>query len=637
MKKTKITNLEKTKLRKWFTLVELIIVITILAILATIAFISFQWYTKSARDWNRLATVTNISKWIDIYWIQVWTFPEPDGTILSWSLAWVQLNRLWIIWDNISRLIKLNKTPTDPVWWNNYVYAVSPDNKYYQIWMTLENLESYNNITKTTYADNWSFKAKVLWNYKYPLKIWTKLYSLPSLIFTWTWWDLSQTWNAYFIVDKWLNIPYTPDKSALNNTQTTTQVLQSITWTWWVTLTWITLPTETSEQFKTLTSTSTTIQNLQQALWITDQTQLWTVIYWSNYNTNTSLNATSWWWSSPTWTFALSSTSVTSWTPVTITNNCTTSPTSYTSSNTSVATIAWTTITTLTAWTTNITPVWWSCSDSSAKTLTVTAPANSCNTTQPTNATLTTWTPTNSNQAWQTNDSSQPCHFVCNAWYWYDWTNCVSATNCASWLSYITLSNWQSWSCKNFWATTVWDWSTQPTDCWWGASNCNSSLTWLWDYYQWWRNDTWWTNWQAWWNYDWQTPQVDTAWWWSSSDTATSDWAWTTKVWRKWPCSTWWHVPSTKDWQDMCNSVLWTTCSNAMWYNSLIATKLRLPFAGYRNRSTGYYNGQSSGSYYWSSSPYTTDSYHLAFNTSNIRPTSSNSRATGFSVRCIKN
>jgi uncharacterized protein (TIGR02145 family) len=87
----------------------------------------------------------------------------------------------------------------------------------------------------------------------------------------------------------------------------------------------------------------------------------------------------------------------------------------------------------------------------------------------------------------------------------------------------------------------------------------------------------------------------------------------------------------------MCNSVLWTTCSNAMWYNSLIATKLRLPFAGYRNRSTGYYNGQSSGSYYWSSSPYTTDSYHLAFNTSNIRPTSSNSRATGFSVRCIKN
>jgi prepilin-type N-terminal cleavage/methylation domain-containing protein len=43
-----------------FTLVELIIVITILAILSAIAFISFQGYTKSSRDSNRLATLKNI-------------------------------------------------------------------------------------------------------------------------------------------------------------------------------------------------------------------------------------------------------------------------------------------------------------------------------------------------------------------------------------------------------------------------------------------------------------------------------------------------------------------------------------------------------------------------------------------------
>ena len=343
---------------KGFTLVELIIVITILAILSTIAFISFQWYTKNARDSNRTSTLTNLQKWLDIYSVQVWILPEPEWNVVSWSLNWVQLTKVWIVWDNISRLIKLNKTATDPVSGNNYAYWVSADNKYYQIWVTLENLESYSKnynkdvifelnknvivglvptiqkseliwltgysgqariwqnegrgwqtldfglLTKTTYADNGSYKAKVIWNYKYPLKLWNKLYSLPSLLFTWTWWELSQTGNAYFIVDKWLNIPYTPDKSPLNNTQSTTLSLQQVVWTWWLSLTWITLPSITSEEFKALTNTSTTLQSLQQNLWITDQTQLWNVIYWSSYNTNTSISAVSWWggWALPTCT-----------------------------------------------------------------------------------------------------------------------------------------------------------------------------------------------------------------------------------------------------------------------------------------------------------------------------------------------
>ncbi|MGE4444130.1 MAG: FISUMP domain-containing protein [Candidatus Altimarinota bacterium] len=229
-------------------------------------------------------------------------------------------------------------------------------------------------MTKNAYADNGSYRAKVVGNYKYPLKYNGKLYSLPSLLFTGTGGDLTQTGNAYFVINNGQNIPYHP-AGTLSNTQTTTQVLQSITGTGNLVLTGITLPTETSDTFKTLTSTSTTIQNLQQALGITDQTQLGNVIYGSSYNTNTSVNATSGGSTTPAvGTFSLSSTTVTAGTNVTITNNCTTSPTSYTSSNTSVATISGTGITTLTAGTTNITPVGGSCSDSSAKTLTVTAP-----------------------------------------------------------------------------------------------------------------------------------------------------------------------------------------------------------------------------------------------------------------------
>ena len=265
-----------------FTLVELIIVITILAILATIAFISFQWYTKSARDGNRLSTISNIQKWLDVYLVQVWTLPEPDWTISSWSLNSVQLVRMWIIWDNISRLLKLSKTPTDPVWWNNYTYWISADNKYYQIWATLENLESYNNLTKTTYADNWNYRAKVVWNYKYPLKIWSSLYSLPSLLFTWTWWDLSDENNAKFIVDKWENIPYSTNNETLNNKKTIAEVLESITWTWWLTLTWVNISSINVSDIKNWVWQT---DNLLTTFWINDKDILWRAMFWSSYNT----------------------------------------------------------------------------------------------------------------------------------------------------------------------------------------------------------------------------------------------------------------------------------------------------------------------------------------------------------------
>ena len=72
-----------------------------------------------------------------------------------------------------------------------------------------------------------------------------------------------------------------------------------------------------------------------------------------------------------TGTFTLSQNTVTKWTSVTISNTCSQAPSSYTSSNTSVATISGNTITTVWAWTTNITPVWWACANNTSKSLTV--------------------------------------------------------------------------------------------------------------------------------------------------------------------------------------------------------------------------------------------------------------------------
>ncbi|MDD2871933.1 MAG: LamG domain-containing protein, partial [Candidatus Gracilibacteria bacterium] len=72
-----------------------------------------------------------------------------------------------------------------------------------------------------------------------------------------------------------------------------------------------------------------------------------------------------------TGTFQLSQSSVSVGTNVTITDDCSVAPTSYTSSNNSVATVSGSTITTLSTGTINITPVGGSCSDVNSKSLTV--------------------------------------------------------------------------------------------------------------------------------------------------------------------------------------------------------------------------------------------------------------------------
>ncbi|MFK7780467.1 MAG: FISUMP domain-containing protein [Candidatus Gracilibacteria bacterium] len=73
-------------------------------------------------------------------------------------------------------------------------------------------------------------------------------------------------------------------------------------------------------------------------------------------------------------TFGLSETSVSQGVTVTISNNCSVPPTSYVSSNTSIATVSGNTITTLTVGTTDISPVGGDCGDNALKTLTVTEP-----------------------------------------------------------------------------------------------------------------------------------------------------------------------------------------------------------------------------------------------------------------------
>lgn len=559
--------MNKQKNKNAFTLVELIIVITILAVLATIWFISFQNYTKDARDWNRLATVANVQKWLDTYATQSTKYPEPNWKVLSWSLNNQELTRVWMIWEEIAKIIKINWKTTDPLTWNNYLYWVSADNKYYQIAMILENLNSNNNIVSNTYANNSSYKAKVVWNYNYPLKYNWKIWTLPSLLFTWNWWDLSSNW-IHFIINNWSNLPYSLNWTSNNNTQTTQEVLKQLTWTSSVSLTWITIPTLTSTEFKNLPEVE--ITKLTTSLWVSKE-ELWLLIYWNDYSWNTAINPNNW--------------------------------TSGSSND---------------------------------------SPANSCSSTLPANSITITWTPTSVWEAWQNTNSANPCYYTCASWYWWNWSSCVLAPACVTWLTEITVWTWanvQTWSCKNLWADSVWSWSDSFACI--SSTDCSNKPSWVWNYYQWWRNDTWFTVWTWSTYYDWYYAIHNTQswwlWWGSSNDTPISDWAWTTKIWRQWPCPIWWHVPSVKDWQDVCNTLVWN-CTNWMTYNSAITATLKLWLSGRRSRdSLNYiYQGLSSG--YWSSSPSGTYSYFFSSDNSKIYPTGISAwRSYAAPVRCVKN
>lgn len=293
----------------WFTLVELIIVIIILSILWAIAFTSFQWYIKDTRDSARLSTIKTIEKWIEIYNIEALTYPIPDKEewqtqLQTWALSieWVEVeySYLWEVWDNLRNILKLSKTPTDPLIWNKYVYARTMDWKKYQLATILENSTGYNFLVTRTYAASW-YKAKVVWNHTmdviYTTSTWKFITIVPSLIFDSSWSNiLNQTWTL-FVVDKKDNLPYLI--TTLTNKKSTKEILEELRWTWATIITekipdnvinW----NQTIYEWISQTSNSWTIFT---SLWArndnnaVDVSKLEKIIKW----TTTDLNCEIWW------------------------------------------------------------------------------------------------------------------------------------------------------------------------------------------------------------------------------------------------------------------------------------------------------------------------------------------------------
>ena len=103
-------------------------------------------------------------------------------------------------------------------------------------------------------------------------------------------------------------------------------------------------------------------------------------------------------------------------------------------------------------------------------------------------------------------------------------------------------------------------------------------------------------------------------------------------------------LPTREEWEALCDlGSTWDDERKGRWFggnhDSDHKGSLFLPAAGLRYGNSGELAGTSSDGYYWSSSPYfggSNGAGYLNFSSGLVLPLNVNSRAYGFSVRCVR-
>lgn len=184
------------------------------------------------------------------------------------------------------------------------------------------------------------------------------------------------------------------------------------------------------------------------------------------------------------------------------------------------------------------------------------------------------------------------------------WATSTDVTSSASYWYY-----YQRWN--NYWFPTTWSVTTSSTAV-------NASSYWPNNYYS---------------NSTWRTSTT-----WDSSNNTNLRWDDTnTNEARKWPCDTWFHIPSLSEWDSLNN--LWITLwawTNSNW--TALKTNLKLPLAWLRNYSNASVADTNSYGNYWSTwYTWTNNAYYFYFNASSIHTQWAYYRSDWFSIRPFSN
>lgn len=172
--------MKKNKNKKWFTLVELIVVITILVILGTISFLSFQSVTSDARDGKRTSDLANISQaiWLNtVKWVPIKSFVTGTASTINListgatstfiRIAWIEwynaLSGVYVAGDVNYTLLGMKKEDaSDPVRTDIvYKIGVTDYNKdFYELAATIENGWNPDAIVAWTWSPRISTLSK---------------------------------------------------------------------------------------------------------------------------------------------------------------------------------------------------------------------------------------------------------------------------------------------------------------------------------------------------------------------------------------------------------------------------------------------------------------------------------------------
>lgn len=118
-----------------------------------------------------MATLKSIENGLEIYAIKSegGKYPIPDNPVTLTGANDQGLIYKWVVWSWVAQKLKINTLPTDPKYkWEEYVYSISADGKYYQIQTIQEtNLISAIPFISQTYAaiDFSKYKVLVKWNF----------------------------------------------------------------------------------------------------------------------------------------------------------------------------------------------------------------------------------------------------------------------------------------------------------------------------------------------------------------------------------------------------------------------------------------------------------------------------------------